>query len=135
RHRQRIAGGARNGGGLAPQVSKRLPRTTRTPSAALVVFRRGVFPTRQLLCPPVQSRVPLERSPVDTPGFNGDIAHCFLPVSFGKRERRRLHRTLNQQALAIATLGGPGNLFPLPKNVKLLPANEALTGQLLAAAR
>src|SRR5207302_2519318 len=112
-----------------------VPRTTRTTSAALVVFSQRVFPTRQLVCPPVQGRVPLERSPVDTPGFNGDIAHGFLPVGFDERERRRLHRTLNQQALAIATLSGAGNLFPLPKNVKLLHADEALAGQLLAAAR
>src|SRR5438034_10375474 len=69
------------------------------------------------------------------PFFNGDVAHRFLPVGLGESDRRRLDRALDQQTVTIATLRRAGDLAPMPEQVELLGADEALAGQFLVAAK
>src|SRR5437867_8090984 len=69
------------------------------------------------------------------PFFNGAIAHRFLPVGLRESGRGWLHRALDEQAPAVAPLRRASDLAPLPEQVELLGAEEALAGQFPAAAR
>ena len=61
-------------------------------------------------------------------GFSGNPAHRLLPASLRKRQRRRLHRTLNQQSAATATLGRAGDFLPFPKQIVFFVADKTLAG-------
>ena len=77
----------------------------------------------------------LEWPPLDLPLLNRGVAHGLLPIDPGKSHWQRLHRSLDEQAEAIAALGGPGNLATLPEQIGLLGADKALSGGFTAGDR
>ena len=73
-----------------------------------------------------------KRLPVMVQGFRGNSLHGLFPVGAVNGDGRGLDGALDEEAELVAALGGPGNLFAVPEEVKFLVADKALAGQRFA---
>ena len=61
--------------------------------------------------------------------FFRHAAHGIFPIAARQRQRRRLHRTLNQQAQFISALRRARDFFAAPEQIGLFMAGKTLAGQ------
>jgi len=97
------------------------------PSTPLVVSSLRVFLFGQLRSAVAQLWIDYKDLPMHTFLLGGYIKEGVAPIVSGDGAGRRLHRTLDEQALPCAALCRPGNLSPVVQQIEPLETGETLT--------
>src|SRR5262245_46506160 len=87
------------------------------------IFLRDEFPHPVLKTVSCRKRVPS-----NSPKRDGDLAHRHLKVLALQSDVAGLDGSLDQQSILTSTLRGPGDLSPVPHQVKLFSPDKTLTG-------